>query len=178
MSDPEIPDEELTGDEVYQPQGDDSEVGDDAALLDPSDTLDDRGVDPALDEGWSPPEKPLEVNRVGTTAAEQRRGESLDERLAEELPDQPDPRDEVADGIGDAPDGEGEPLDPQAGDARSGRLIGADEGFPSPPEDGTDDVTASEAGLAGGAASAEEAAMHTVEDPRDGPATDEDADGS
>jgi Family of unknown function (DUF5709) len=165
-------DQDPTADEVYQPQPDDDEVTDDAALLDPADSLDDRGVDPAIDEGWSPPERPLEVDRVGTTAAEQRRGESLDQRLAEEVPDGPDPRDEVADGIGDAPGAAGEPVDPQAGDARSGRLVGVDEGLPRPPYSGVDDVTASEAGIAGGAASAEEAAMHTVDDPEEEVATD------
>lgn len=163
MSDPGIPDDDMTGDEVYQPQGDDTDVSDDAALLDPLDTLDDLAVDPALDEGWSPPERPLEVDRPGTTVEEQRRGESLDQRLAEEMPDQPDPRDEVADGIGDAPGAEGEPVDPEAGDARSGRLIGDDEGLPRPPGRAAQDLTASDAGIAGGAASAEEAAMHTVD---------------
>ncbi|WP_372515886.1 DUF5709 domain-containing protein [Streptantibioticus silvisoli] len=163
MSEPEIPDEEMTGDEVYQPQPDE-EVTDDAGVLDPEDTLDDRGIDPALDEGYSPPEKPLEVDRRGTTVAEQREGESLDQRLAEELPDQPDPRDLAGDGIGDAPGAEGEPVDPQAGEERSGRLIGTDEGVPRRPGSGVEDVTATDAGLAGGAASAEEAAVHTVED--------------
>ncbi len=167
MSESDFPQDDMRGDEVYQPQPDDSEVSDDAALMDPLDTLDDRGVDPALDEGYSPPEKPLEVDRTGTTAAEQRRGESLDQRLAEEVPDQPDPRDEVADGIGDAPGAEGEPVDPQAGDERSGRLVGSDEGVPRPAGSQVDDVTAEEAGIAGGAASAEEAAVHTVDDPED-----------
>lgn len=162
MPDPDIPDEEMTGDEVYQPQPED-EVKDDAGLLDPQDTLEDRGVDPALDEGYSPPERPLEVDRTGTTAAEQRRGESLDQRLAEEVPEQPYP-DEDWNGIGDAPDAEGEPVDPEAGRARSGRLVGADEGVPRGPGE-VDDRIATEAGIAGGAASAEEAAVHTVEDP-------------
>ena len=73
--------DELMGDEVYQP--DRSEVQDDAGLMDPEDTLNDRGINPALDEGYSPPEKPMEVNRFGTTASEQRRGESLEQRLSE-----------------------------------------------------------------------------------------------
>lgn len=166
MSDPGNPDEELMGDEVYQPQPD-SEVTDDSALMDPQDTLDDRGVDSVLDEGYSPPERPLEVDRTGTTASEQRRGETLDQRLAEELPDSPGPDEGAADGIGDAPGAEGEPVDPQAGRARSGRLIGSDEGVPRAPGE-LDDLTATEAGIAGGAASAEEAAMHTTEDPETG----------
>ncbi len=147
--------DELRGDEVYQPDG--SEVQDDAAVLDPQDTLDDRGVDPAIDEGYSPPEKPLAAERTGTTAAEQREGGSLEERLAEEEPDVgPPPGD---DGIGDAPGGEGEPVPPASGARRAGRLV-RDDADPD-----VDDTTASEAGIAGGAASAEEAAVHVTDEP-------------
>lgn len=49
--------------------------------------MDERSYDDTLDEGYSPPEKPLGVTRYGTTAAEQHDGESLDQRLAEEVPD-------------------------------------------------------------------------------------------
>ncbi len=130
MSEQERPGEEAAGDEVYQPQPDE-EVTDDSGVLDPQDTLDDRGVDPALDEGYSPPEKPLGVGRErgGTREPD---GGTLEHRLEAEEPDEePDPR--------------------RADTAtRSGRLIGS----PS------DDVTATDAGIAGGAASAEEAAMH------------------
>ncbi|MCZ9337026.1 hypothetical protein NGM37_04440, partial [Streptomyces sp. TRM76130] len=68
--------------------------------------------DDTLDEGYSPPEKPLGVDKVGTTAAEQHDGETLDERLSQEVPDVSPP---VGDGIGDDPDGAGEPVDPEAG---------------------------------------------------------------
>jgi hypothetical protein len=161
-------DDQAMGDEVYQP--DDSEVQDDAALMDPEDTLDDRGVDVALDEGYSPPERPVAVTHHGTTAREQREGESLDDRLAEEEPDvNADPGDPAApaprpDGIGDLTGGTGEPLDSEAGDARAGRLAGSDEGLPRAPEE-VDDTYASDEGVSGGAASAEEAAVHVVDDP-------------
>ena len=73
------------GDDVYQP--DDSEIREDTGPLEPEDTLDDRGIDEVLDEGYSPPERPLAVEETGTTAREQRTGESLDERLLRERPD-------------------------------------------------------------------------------------------
>jgi|GEM_PF-1962165 hypothetical protein len=47
------------------------------------------GSDP-LDDGWDAPDTPSPATRFGYTAAEQRDGESLDELLAEEVPD-PDP---------------------------------------------------------------------------------------
>jgi type IV pilus biogenesis protein CpaD/CtpE len=55
--------------------------------LDELDTLDTGGpVDP-LDEGWSPPERPWAVDDWGTTPREEAEGESMDRRLARELPD-------------------------------------------------------------------------------------------
>ncbi|GAA1189884.1 DUF5709 domain-containing protein [Streptomyces hebeiensis] len=148
--------DETMGDEVYQP--DDAEINEDEGILDPEDTLLNRGADP-FDEGWSPPERPLGVNHVGTTAAEQRAGESLDERLAEEVPDQQPP---AGNGIGDLPHGEGEPLDDEVGDGRAGRLVAPDEGAH---EDAEKDMIAEDVGIDGAAASAEEAAVHRVPDP-------------
>lgn len=75
------------GDDVYQPDG--SEVQDDAGLLDAEDTLEDDGVGDPLDRGWSPPERPWAVEHTGVTAADR---ETLDERLAEELPEAPYPK--------------------------------------------------------------------------------------
>ena len=128
------------GDEVYQPDG--SEVQDDAGLLDAEDTLTTDGVDDPLDRGWS----------------EAVAGETLDERLAEELPD-------VAasdgDGIGDCEDTDGEPLDDEVGDRRSGRLVAPDEGAHEDEESG---LIATDIGIDGAAASAEEAAMHIVDE--------------
>ena len=60
---------------------------DDEDQLQPEDTLDDRGVDDLLDEGYSPPERPRGVDAFGTTLAEQRQGESIEQRLAHEEPD-------------------------------------------------------------------------------------------
>ncbi|MFD8387283.1 DUF5709 domain-containing protein [Streptomyces sp. NPDC059679] len=144
----------MMGDEVYQPDG--SEVQDDVGLLDASDTLDYRAGAEALDEGYSPPEKPWGVEHSGVTAWEQQRGESLDERLSEELPDIG-----VAegDGIGDTFGTDGELIDDEVGDERAGRLVAPDEGS----HENTDsDLFASDVGLDGAGASAEEAAMHVI----------------
>ncbi|MFD8976978.1 DUF5709 domain-containing protein [Streptomyces sp. NPDC059593] len=145
---------EAWGDDVYQPDG--SEVQDDAGVLDHEDTLYASGGDP-LDEGYSPPERPLGVEHTGVTAAERARGESLDERLAEEEPDVVLPD---GDGIGDATDTDGELLDDQVGSRRAGRLMSEDQGTgPVVAE-----LNARDLGLDGGAASAEEAAMHIVDE--------------
>src|ERR1700712_5019412 len=55
--------------------------------LQPGDSLDERGVDDILDEGYSPPEKWSVLEKFGNTAAEEAEGESLAQRLAEEEPD-------------------------------------------------------------------------------------------
>src|SRR5882757_1519089 len=150
-------DDDGRGDDVYQPDG--SEIREDT-LLESEDTLLDRGLEDALDEGYSPPERPLGVEDVGTTDHEQHTGESLDERLRREIPDEVPPD---GDGLGDNADSDGELVDPEAGGARSGRLVGPDEGAHSR----LDGVTGEDIGIDGGAASAEEAAVHIVTDPDD-----------
>ncbi|NDZ80858.1 hypothetical protein G3I19_20455 [Streptomyces sp. SID10853] len=151
--------EDARGDDVYQPDG--SEVTDDSGILDREDTLNGRASDP-YDEGWSPPERPLGVDHPGTTQEEQQEGETLDQRLAEELPDPALLRAQGGDGIGDASDSDGEALDDEVGDGRSGRLVAPDEGAH---EEAEKDMLAEDVGVDGGAASAEEAAVHTVADP-------------
>ena len=155
---------EAMADDVHQPTGTNEEQ-EDAAPLDMQDALGERSYDDTLDEGYSPPEKPLGVTRHGTTAAEQHSGESLDERLAEEVPEVTVP---PGDGTGDLPGGEGEPVDPEAGAERAGRLVAPDEGFG---EDVEKDEVAEDVGIDGGAASAEEAAVHVI-DSEDGPETE------
>jgi len=154
----------IMGDDVYQPDG--SEIQEDAGPLEPEDTLDDRGIPEVLDEGYSPPERPFGVDQVGTTAAEQQEGESLDERLPRE---RPDIQVEADDGLGDATDTDGELMDWEVGELRSGRLVAPDEGAHIR-EDG---MVGEDVGIDGGAASAEEAAVHVVED-TDWPSQDED----
>ncbi|MFI8091705.1 DUF5709 domain-containing protein [Streptomyces sp. NPDC086080] len=144
------------GDDVYQPDA--SEVQDDAGLLDAEDTLENDGVADPLDRGWSPPERPLAVEHYGVTAAERHEGETLDQRLAEELPD---PTVGDGDGLGDSPGTDGELLDNEVGATRSGRLVAPDEGAH---EDDEEALVALDVGIDGAAASAEEAAVHVVDE--------------
>lgn len=116
--------------------------------LQPADTLDDRGVTDALDEGlvtregWSPGQG------YGNTVAEQLRGETLDQRLAQEEPESFEEFEE---------DGE----EHEVGDLRAGRLVAPDEGAHA---DEDAESFAYDVGIDGGAASAEEAAMHVIPD--------------
>lgn len=144
------------GDDVYQPDA--SDQREDTGLLDAEDTLESDGVDDPLDRGWSPPDRPLAVEHTGVTAAERHRGETLDQRLAEEQPDLAAPD---GDGLGDAEGTDGELLDNEVGALRSGRLVAPDEGAH---EDEESALVATDVGIDGAAASAEEAAMHIVDE--------------
>ncbi|MFI8186700.1 DUF5709 domain-containing protein [Actinacidiphila glaucinigra] len=140
-------------DAVYQP-GKGNEEQEDALPLDMEDALDERAYDDLLAEGYSPPEKRLGVGKVGVTVAEQHDGASLDEQLAEE---EPDVDVEHGDGIGDLPDREGKPVDPQAGSYRAGRLAAWEQDR----YDGRD-LLAEDVGIDGGAAGAEVTATDIV----------------
>ncbi|MFD9377408.1 DUF5709 domain-containing protein [Streptomyces sp. NPDC059999] len=144
------------GDDVYQPQPEDER----SEEPDMDQSVGEPDTDARLDQGYSPPERPYASDRHATTGEEQQQGESLDERLSRELPDVQPP---AGDGIGDLDGGEGEPVDPQAGDARAGRLAPATD---SPREN---NVLAHDVGIDAGAASAEEAAVHVIEDPEEEP---------
>ncbi|MEY9989497.1 hypothetical protein ABIE67_001529 [Streptomyces sp. V4I8] len=144
------------GDDVYQPDA--SDQREDTGLLDAEDTLESDGVDDPLDRGWSPPDRPLAVEHTGVTAAERHQGETLDQRLAEEQPDLAAPD---GDGLGDAEGTDGELLDNEVGALRSGRLVAPDEGAH---EDEESALVATDVGIDGAAASAEEAAMHIVDE--------------
>lgn len=149
-------DEQAMGDEVYQPVDRDEQD----ARRDPDleNALNQRGLDEQLDEGYSPPERPFAVDDYGTTAGEQREGESLDERLSREQPDVAPPG---GDGIGDQRGLAGEPrAGAEVGDARAGRIAEPEEGFPLRDQD----IVAREVGIDGGAAGAEESAMHIVDE--------------
>jgi hypothetical protein len=137
------------------PEGSEGEYSlDEEDQLQPEDTLVDRGVDDVLDEGYSPPEKPLGLDAFGTTAAEQREGETLDQRLAEEEPDPAFDEDDNAEILDDN----------EVGRQRSGRLLAEDEGSGADEEK---DLVAFDIGIDGGAASAEEAAVHIVDEESD-----------
>jgi hypothetical protein len=138
----------------------------DYEVLDASDTLDgDPGDDP-LDRGVAAPQRWSAAIRQGSTAAEQQAGESLDQLLAEEEPDVADDEDDepIGDLAGDENAGDedvdGLLLD-DGPDPRAGRLVAEDEGA-HPDEEA--DLVARDTGIDGGGATAEEAAMHVVDD--------------
>ena len=150
----DLSDDDLAEDASIQEDADDGYVVEDDGVLDSSDTLDDDLVDP-LDTGVAAADRWAGANRFGTTAAEERQGESLDERLSEEEPDV-DPYAEVADDEDDITR-RGYETEP-----RAGRLIAEDEGIGG---DDEADLVAYDVGIDAGAATAEEAAMHVVDDP-------------
>jgi len=119
---------------------------DDENQLQAEDTLEDRGVDDVLDEGITPREDWSVGQGFGNTAAEEHEGESLEQRIKQEEPDV-DPATDTWDEE-DLDDGE-------VGDARSGRLVASDD---------SDDRFVEDAGIDGAGASAEEAAMHVIDE--------------
>jgi hypothetical protein len=135
----------------------------DYEVEDASDTLDgDPGDDP-LDRGVVPPQRWSAAIKL---AEQDEDSESLDELLAEEEPDigaglddeppedtygDEDAADEYVDGL----------LLDDGPDPRAGRLVAEDEGAHAASEA---DLVAHDAGIDGGAATAEEAAVHVVED--------------
>jgi hypothetical protein len=127
---------------------------DDEDQLQPEDTLDDHGVEDVLDEGYSPPDHPQGIDTYGITDAEQRAGESVDQKLAEE---RPDPAQEIQLGAEEGTEIGADPV----GAPRAGQLVAADEGVN---EDTEKDLTARDEGISGGAASAEEEAVRVVEE--------------
>ncbi len=156
--------------------------------IDPGDPA--SAVENLYDTSWSPPDRPPGHSDFGTTLAEEREGESLDEKLAEEEPDvfaALDRADRADDGVSE-PDGpraatEADTDDPETlaslradggdtdfpgyaaaeADPRSGRLVADDEGAHSDEEA---DLVARDVGISGAGASAEEAAVHIVDEDR------------
>ena len=118
--------------------------------LQPEDTLDDRGVDDVLDEGISPPEHYRGVTAKGVTAREELEGETLDERVRQEEPEVWAEVEQEADA--DILDG---PVGGEVGQDRTGRLLA---------EGADDDRFAEDEGIDGAGASAEEAAIHTIDE--------------
>ena len=115
------------------------------------DDLGDPTVADELDRGYSPPEKYSAGQGYGNTPWEEEHREGIDQRLAQEEPE-PDPYAETDDDF--LEDGE-------VGDVRAGRLVDTNQGLG---EDEEKDLVGDDVGIDDGAASAEEAAMHVVED--------------
>jgi len=143
-----------------------SEDLEDYQVQDTTDTLSGAPGDDPLDRGVVPPERWSAGVRYGVTAGEQEEGESLDQLLAEEEPDDAlDLDDEESEDLGEDGDAGDEDVDglllDDGPDPRAGRLVAEDEGA-HPDEE--EDLVASDVGIDGGAATAEEAAMHVVEE--------------
>lgn len=62
---------------------------DDNGQLQQEDTLIEPAGDDKVDEGYEPPQQWSAAERHGNTVDEQREGETLDQRLAQERPDEP-----------------------------------------------------------------------------------------
>ena len=128
------------GDDVYR-SGD---PVDDTEAFDPVENLTGDDPDEIMQTGYSPPEREPHSLRDAPTPYEESQGGSLDARLAEEEP-------EVS------------PDDPDrsATQPRAGRLVDPDEGVGAHTEAA---ALATDVGPAGYASSAEEAAVHVVDD--------------
>ena len=127
-------------DDEDQPQGDGDSL------------VDSRGLDEPLDEGYSPPEKWSPGEGFGNTPAEEEQGETLEQRIAQEEPE-PDPYELAAN--------ESEDVTGEVGTDRAGRLVDEDEGLGPDLEK---DLVAEDVGIDGAGASAEEAAVHVIDD--------------
>jgi hypothetical protein len=137
----------------------------DYSVQEPADSLTgepgEPGADP-LDRGVAPPERWSSAIRSESVTGDR---ESLDQLLAEEEPDTAlDVDDDLPEDSDDDEEAD-EYLDglllDDGPDPRAGRLVAEDEGA-HPDEE--EDLVARDVGVDGGAASAEEAAIHVVED--------------
>lgn len=151
--------------------------GPEDALLDTEESVDsdnlgelEDGKDP-LDDTWDPPDGPSRAGRFGTTATEQRDGESLDDLLAEEEPDV-DPyleaeRLESGETLeSDVADvrtvGPGDLLDDTGADPDPSQLVADDEGAH---DDETPELIAHDGGGSGGGGGGpEDGALHIDRD--------------
>ena len=124
---------------------DQSSGEDNVEQLQPADTLIDRGVDDVLDEGYIAPDNWSPAQGFGNTPAEMRQRENLDMRVKQEEPEAEAPDDSPWN-----PEGESR----EVGSVRAGRLVDTGER--------DHESVAFSVGIAGGAASAEEAAMHVI----------------
>lgn len=151
---------------------------DDEDQLQPEDTLDGRGDgdEDALDMGYSPPDSARGSHAHGVTAHEQTIDETIDQRIKQEEADPhsaagaPDNEsgldvDRVGGDDPDSINADDDWLgDAEVGNRRAGRLVSPDEGSH---EDTDDEAWSRDVGIDGGAASAEEAAVHVIDDPED-----------
>lgn len=122
--------------------------------LQPEETLVNRGVKDVLDEGYTVPENWSPAQGFGNTAAEMRQGETIEQRVTQEQPEV------VKDDSPWNPD----PTEPrEVGNKRAGRLVDDRHGYDGG-EDTESESIGHDVGISGGAASAEEAAMHVIDE--------------
>ncbi len=151
---------------TYEPGDDGTDDLDDSVDLDQA--FGDDDVDGTVyDTGYSPPEKPQGMTRFGTTWAEEEQGESLDQRLDQEVPDpnlaadlEASPSDENVDSVDNSRIEDEDLTFGEIGEERAGRLVDPDEGLGADEEK---DLIGSDVGIDEGAASAEEAAVHVID---------------
>jgi hypothetical protein len=152
----------------------DTEDTDGERMVETPDSLRDEDPEtPGGDRGAGAEDRPLGAEKFGTTHEEAELGESLDQRLAEEVPDG-DGHDPVDDVVADEPelyggerdetdddvlgDAYGDPGTPDTlGDDTVGRVVAPDEGAH---DDAEKDEVATDVGRDGGRLSSEEAALH------------------
>lgn len=132
--------DDLYGDSVYEQGGEDPVS--DTEDLDPIEALTGDDPDEAEETGYNPPDREPYNLKHAPTPFEEREGESLDEKLSEEVPDI------SADDVS---------FDDEQ--PRSGRIVDANYGAL---EDDEKDEVAFDVGPAGYGTSAEEAAMHEI----------------
>jgi hypothetical protein len=146
---------------VYDPEA----VGQ-PGTVDPDSRADDEAESGREADGPQTPvapyDRPQAMDAFGTTAEEGRQGTPLDRRLSAELPD-------VTPVDAEAADQEAAAVEPD--DAALADLDGGSVAEPvagrliQPADPGTSSMMGQDTGMAGGGASAEETAMHVVEEP-------------
>lgn len=113
-------------------------------------SLIDRGLRDPMEEGYIAPDDWSVAEGFGNTAAEMREGETLEQRIKQEIPDRTD-------------DVDGEDLDDhEVGHRRAGRLVDANDGYPGVDREAR--LIGADVGIDGAGASAEEAAMHIIDE--------------
>jgi hypothetical protein len=130
---------EMFGDSVYES----GEAVEDAEIMDPAENLTGNDPDEDLQTGYNPPDYETQNLRDRLTPAEEREGHTLDAELAAEVPDVG-----ADDDIVDA-------------DPRAGRLVAPEDALGDRTES---DEIAEDVGPAGYASSAEEAAVHVIDE--------------
>jgi len=143
-------DKESYGD--YSVDDEDQPVGEDNLV-----TGDGSDVADEMERGYNPPERWSAAEGFGNTPYEEAVGETLEQRLAQE---EPDPAAKSIEEIVEEAEAE-ELADREVGDDRAGRLVAPDEGAHTDVEK---DLVATDVGIDGAAASAEEAAVHVVDE--------------